>query len=349
MKIIISTVFLSFIFFSCSNEKEIYSCKLIKTLSMYSDSTFVSKGIFDIEYYNNHFFISETPNNRIIVLNNQLEIINKIGSQGHAPHEFIYLSYFSIVKDTLYLFDAATSQIKVFDINGKYLRYFKVPSSIKSRKFAVDKNLSFYFSTPSDNYNITKTDLNGNVLHIFGEQIERYGKRQQLFNNIKNLFINDKQELIAVSNTTPIIEKYNLDGRLIKRIDLTVTSNIYKFDKYIESMVLARNSGKERNFSFIEFFSSATINRSNSKILISCNNKASDKDLSRKSILIIDDKKNNLEFLGECTISNGENDDFGWITSISSYDNKLIVADGTNHCIHFFNVNFKHIIQNATK
>ncbi len=324
----------------CSSESEPCINRLISSIDKYSDSSYVSNQIGDIVLYKNNFYISETSNNRIVSLNNIINVVKSYVNQGYVPSEFIRLSYFNIIHDTLYILDETGPKIKVFDMNGIFIRYFNSPSTIYSRKFAVDKNLFFYFSTPSDDYDITKTDLNGNVVSVFGEQIERYGKKQKIFNNIKDLFINDNQELIAVSNTTPIIEKYNLDGELIKRIDLTVIPNIYKFDKYIESMVLAKNSGKEKNFSFIEFFSSSTINKSNSKILLSCNNKATGKNLSRKSILIIDDKKSNLEILGECTISDGENDTYGWITSILNYDNKLFVADGTNHCIQIFDVNF---------
>ncbi|NMB82173.1 MAG: 6-bladed beta-propeller, partial [Ignavibacteria bacterium] len=233
----IGLVLFFLLIFKCSNESEPYNHRLIKSLDRYSDSSYVSNQISDIVFYKNHFYISETSNNRIVSLNNRFEVVKTYGNQGYGPSEFIRLSYFNIIHDTLYILDETGRKIKVFDMNGIFIRYFNSPSTIYNRKFAVDKNLFFYFSTPSDNYNITKTDLNGNIVSMFGEQIERYGKKQKIFNNIKDLFINDNQELIAISNTTPIIEKYNIDGRLIKRIDLTILPNIYKFDMYIESMV----------------------------------------------------------------------------------------------------------------
>ena len=164
LKIMILVVlFLSFN--ACEEEgyiKEIN--KIIKQVSQYSDSSFVSNNVGSFVSTDNNIWIAEHENARIVRVDSKFNVVAKYGRKGNGPGEFNGLFHIAKTKEKVFAVDLGGNRMNVYNIKGEFINEFKIPSTFWPNKFAIDENNKIYFSSTENSSSIIVIDEKGERL-----------------------------------------------------------------------------------------------------------------------------------------------------------------------------------------
>ncbi len=77
----------------------------------------------------------------IYVFDRNGKFLNKIGMLGHGPQEYVEPSYIALVpgKNQIAVFDLAPKKVKIYDLNGKFIRSEDVPIYLFSGEYLTDQ------------------------------------------------------------------------------------------------------------------------------------------------------------------------------------------------------------------
>ena len=78
-----------------------------------------------IDISNNHIIVSDID--KCLLFDRNGKFLLRIGSKGRGPSENQFFNQIKILNDKIFLPDAMTSRINIFDINGKFLNNVKSP------------------------------------------------------------------------------------------------------------------------------------------------------------------------------------------------------------------------------
>ena len=132
------------ILFGCKNNtQKVINLRPTKSVDILNDSTFFSSSHCMINQRNMVFIAEES---RILVTDEEFNIIRVIGRPGNGPGEFNKIYHFIIYKDSLYAVNEMLKTMNIYRLNGKYIRKFALPASPQGR-IAVDDSGRFYLST----------------------------------------------------------------------------------------------------------------------------------------------------------------------------------------------------------
>lgn len=88
--------------------------------------------VVDADYASGYFYLTSNRNNQILIYDEKGEQIKSIGRSGQGPGEFGQYSPTSIIvmKDRIIVSDPGNLRIQIFDLNGNFLKQYKVMSEI---------------------------------------------------------------------------------------------------------------------------------------------------------------------------------------------------------------------------
>jgi len=320
----------SLILFSCTQNNKQEKPNKITTISNYSDSSFVSNHITDIRFYKDHFYFLEKNNQRIVRTDTNLVVVSSWGERGDAPFELKSPLSFCIQNDSIYLLD--NRSVKVFTLEGKFVRLVKIPMLIWPTKFAIDEESYFYFSTPYNEKNITKIDINGNIISTFGEQIQGFSSAKKQFSNLTHIYAIHKNILVFY-DTYPRIEEYDSEGKLIKFVEFVEEPSIKKILAYSNEFY-NQNRGHS---TFLELFNSFSI--LNNEIAIGYNFVNKKTKEKTNNIFIVKNSHDKFKLIRRIDFKENETNSIGWISSILLLNDKLLITDPVNASIHTLRLN----------
>jgi len=209
---------LAIVLLSCSKDDiktEILTAK-ISVLTL-SDSTCLGE-VNSIKRYKNSIFLSDSKNNRIIVLDSNLTLKHYIGNgTGDGPAEFLSSSKFTFLNDTLYVFGSPNG-ISKFSINGAFIGYLHVQdmSNPNNLEICQDSIGQIFYSTMNEKP-ITKINLEGNKITSFG-CAKTYNKKVNLFKSCTHLLKN-KNILLSINLFDFSVDLFDFNGNFLKTID----------------------------------------------------------------------------------------------------------------------------------
>jgi hypothetical protein len=325
-------LFLSLFVFGCQNKDsealipEI-SIEVQKKISEFNDSTFAGQTI-DIHHSKGRIFLTEIENARVLELDEDYELIQFFGSKGDGPAELQYPVASQIYNNQLLILDAGHNKIKAFNLDGTISHQFgkEMPSSggffIKDDKLygsQYDKSTLPLFS-----YSLTGEDST----HFFGSQNRRlttinHGRPRVFF------LFPYKNQIIAVSENEPVIERFDLEGNRIEELYYPEY-----FEKNIEqAKERERNETKMRGTA--TFMSDATLSGDELYILAIGYNKTIDKVTSKRIFnFTIDDSQTSLSRIIE--LNSGKDD--AWYMSFAIVKDTILAFDGIGYELHEFNL-----------
>lgn len=219
----------------CQHEKrkDLILINPIDSIGVLSDSSYLST-VYSMILYDKKLFVSDYRNQRIIELTKSCEKIHTFGTYGHGPGELITSGFIFINGDSLYVIDEFNTRINVFNIKTKrYLKNYDFSKyGIRNSNFIVNNNIIF-LSTPYMNYPISK--FYGNKL------IKSFGK--WIFNNglvhkgrsIRKIFLLRNKYILAIPESEPFFEIYDLNGNLLSEIQFNYIQYIKQRYKLSES------------------------------------------------------------------------------------------------------------------
>ena len=295
------------IFFQgCGKKVDLKETTLIPDLSVgqLSDSTFIYD-VYSIIPNKKLIYLDDYKNNRIIKLDDSLQGLITFGRSGKGPGEFTGAFYLQIWKDSIYCIDDGGMKMLVFDRDGNYAREFFIPRVMK--QFAIDSLGNFYFSTPELTEPITVYDNIGNKIKGFGTlYYNGRTSRETRARNFRHLLISGNR-LIAVGVSEPIIEIYNLNGKVINKINLSDYPYIENRISYAKEEI--KKDQNNRDATYI-LFDDVTVYNNELMCTIVDGNKKCNK------ILVVKIDKDNLIPTEIITAKNKSGNTLGWITSI---------------------------------
>jgi hypothetical protein len=167
--------------------KYIDSCHLVK---LETKQNCLIGTIKDIQFAANKIFVlnSILGENEVLVFDRSGFFLNKIGSKGQGPHEYLSLNSFCInkFKNYVIIFDTYKREVHKYDYTGKYLESLPLKAEcglvIKSRFISKDRMLCvnginsrtstivFESDENFDNLNIVlSSNLTHNGLYVFAD------------------------------------------------------------------------------------------------------------------------------------------------------------------------------------
>jgi len=103
----------------------------------------------DIAYSKTHnlFFVSQTAEHQITVLDEKLNTVNRFGRPGNGPGDLNRPTSLYIHNGKLYLFEEGNSRLSVFTGDGKFIQTSRIDHSLRLMNFIItDDSVAIYAS-----------------------------------------------------------------------------------------------------------------------------------------------------------------------------------------------------------
>jgi len=168
-------------------------------------SEFITKATFEqptgmVAGGNNDFYVTDTPEHKILNLNFNGELIKEFGQRGAGDAEFNYPTMIDFNKDQLLVSDTLNFRVQKLDEQGNFIGKFgqlgdATGYQSRSKGIATDMNQNIYV-VDGLFHTVQIFDNSGNFLLNFGEQGQEAGQ----FWLPVGIFI-DNQQTIYVTDT----------------------------------------------------------------------------------------------------------------------------------------------------
>lgn len=177
-----------------------------------------------LQKWENHLLLTDTYNNRIVILDGNLRVERQIGQIGQDPGNLFQPFDLAIdSKGNIYVLDNLGKRIQIFDWDGKLISQFTSELTISS--IAVNSVAEIFVSRPYNGHVVDVLDLHGTLLRSFGDTrkvSDFYGDELRESNSRLGFAVNrcklafDAQDNIYVAfEAAPVLQKYDKSGRLI--------------------------------------------------------------------------------------------------------------------------------------
>ncbi|HTO14969.1 MAG TPA: 6-bladed beta-propeller [Edaphocola sp.] len=146
----------------------------------FSDSSIIRR-IDELRLYNKtHYFIRSGSD--LLLFDDKGFFKNQIGQKGNGPMEFTHFNSFFVRKDTVFIYDAMSKRIILYDLNGKYLKY----ELLKDTYTDITPN---YIFPIAQNKFISKNTYGGDNRKIPSYSI--LDENYKVISNLKNRYLKD--------------------------------------------------------------------------------------------------------------------------------------------------------------
>ena len=205
-----------------------------------SDSSFFA----DVRslYFDKFLYLTDYNRDQIIILDYNGTFVKSIGRKGKGPGEFLGASHIYVHDDTIYVANDSKRCFELYDFN-KYLKTVQLPPEIilyaDFRFFLKEGNL--YLTSPSEQNGFVSVKINSNLIDHFGK-ISEIELKQQNYHKKKRHVFSYKNYIISVSDNIPIIEKYDLSGKLIEQFDYSKVPLVKSRIDFIQTNIENENS-----------------------------------------------------------------------------------------------------------
>jgi len=241
-------IFIGLICVQCkSNLEQIrFQYLLTKSFSTLSDSTFISD-IRSIEFRDDSFYFSDFNRGQVIQLNRDLEVLKTFGSNGDGPGEF--LGALSLVVDhrNISCLNQGKQSIEIFDeISSQHTNTVKLPPAIlgttlNTRFAAIDGK--YFISAPASGSTVAVFDQASQVLFSFGSLVPFQTSFESLIRNCSFVLkSSDSDDIITVSDNTPLIRVFDVNGNLKWEEDIGFIEPIKERGYFSENAIKKPNS-----------------------------------------------------------------------------------------------------------
>ena len=210
--------------------------------------------VYDLTSYRDNYILSDFRNNRLVVLDKNMNMKRVIGKIGSGPGRVTHPGEVGVSSDgTIYVVDSGNKRIEKFSIGGEYIGEFKYHRLFEG--FAVSGAGEVYLGHPETGSLVTVYSSNGKVMRSFGKLkqfSEVYGdklaSKNHTFKNAINrvrFSVDNDGYIYLTFRLAPLLQKYSPDGSLIfeHRLEGAEIENLTRVvttdtsDKYISSVI----------------------------------------------------------------------------------------------------------------
>lgn len=205
-------------------------CDSVKYIALETTAASLVGAIGKIQYVNQHFFISDLSQNKILIYDAKGHFVRDILREGRGPEEYNMINDFTISPaDTNIYIGDANNKINIYSFKGRFIKSLYSPNLILSMNF-IDKNLYIFsgFNIPDkakDSVSYASIiDESGHVLRTFGNVSSGVAR---VLNNVTggNVFVEDNKEFLFFYPYQNIVYKYfRNDVKPIFKVDFGSSS-----------------------------------------------------------------------------------------------------------------------------
>lgn len=231
---------------SCKRSEMLPELKysLVSAFTTYPDSTFF-KNISCLYSENGKLYMFDPSRADVAILDIDKDTFYTVGKLGESPQEVISPTGFFVRKDTVYILDAGSMTLKLYDGDG-FIKSLPVPACNEYR-FFIENNTS-YITMVSDSTCYVKTAESwergeNSGLQFCGELLSITDHADMnLLRNQRHL-VKGKDCLYAICSNYPVVEKYDLyDNKLLSTYDLSDVDVIKDNLSYIKMKNISSKS-----------------------------------------------------------------------------------------------------------
>jgi len=259
--------------------------------------------IRDIHHFNSQWIISDFSTEKVFVLNQNLNFQRYLGGKGKGPGEFVKPTWIFSNEDTLYLVDDFGWKILKYDKNGEPLGHVRINSDSYHGNQMVRYDDWFYTTYYCSDKPIRKFDgqtvrglpEDGKAEKIINYIKEKALTNQRLYELRADLFPYNNDQLLKVYYYQPRVEVYDIQGNLLKQIDIAPSH----FSESILKSNLKEYKGSKKEPDYIRLTRWSSLDDGRLFMLINDSNKKHPKN--KILIVKIEDGKLISTFLPEGT------------------------------------------------
>ncbi len=171
---------------------------------------------------NGNIIVNDQKAHHILMFDDYGYLIRKIGKNGQGPGEFVNPYSMTATPNAIIISDNGNMRIQFFDFEGNYIRSFKIFKAlwdIETTHNGLIYGVPMRVRPEEELINVMNND--GVILNTFGEARFDIGKSNWLIPNmVRNISINNKNELFLAFDYFPLICKYSEKGELIAEYKL---------------------------------------------------------------------------------------------------------------------------------
>lgn len=204
------------------NQKDIISLETV-----FEENEIYFKNLSGLEYdgHGNIYYLDGHFVRILKVEANTFKLVDTISSRGQGPTELQNPIGFKIKGDLIYVYDLGFGGVKVFDLNGKLVKGFKIPVySFSFNMFLyhiidVNSKNELYVRHIDDKRDtvVSVFNMNGNMIRqIIPLGADRAKEMQKWFISVNFEFLIDQQDnMIILYKQGALLKKFTPKGKLI--------------------------------------------------------------------------------------------------------------------------------------
>lgn len=195
-------------------------------------------------------YVADHDNSRILTLDASLNAKSVIGRAGEGPGELRFAGLPSFANDRLSVYSPGSKMLVHYDATGTYLRQTSLAQRSPLSRLATFEELVFV-SWPKEDHSISAVDMDGRTLFEFGDLKYTENYREKRARNHKHLAMlhrSDQPVLVALGETEPIIEIFDMNGALLLNKDLSRNPFLQKRLEETQEAYRENPANKEKSY-----------------------------------------------------------------------------------------------------
>lgn len=199
----------------------------------YSHRDFFSHNIGFISSNEEYICLPDRDLGTFFILDLDLNPVDKIGSKGKGPTDFLGAQISFFLDNELLLFDfylikVLPVKLQDFAVGEPFLMKIKPEDeqAIRRTRFSMDEEMNILLSGFEGDFPHRKYSKNGHTLLEFGTFFEYDDPKHKLALNYSHIVENSQKDIFIVSFDKPIIKKFDSEG---KKIYECTFENLFKY------------------------------------------------------------------------------------------------------------------------
>ena len=168
-----------------------------------------------------NYYITDTKAHAVVIFDSSGRYLNRFGQLGQGPGDLSMPMSIFIFENLLVVNEPGNRRLHYFNFEGKsqkISRLFKSYSSLVLMHDGRKIGAPSFFDKKGETMLVEILSPEGKIINTFGTPIEF--KWSQYIMNERRLYLNTNNEILLVFRQLPILQKYSLDGRLLKETRL---------------------------------------------------------------------------------------------------------------------------------
>ncbi len=176
-----------------------------------------------------NYYITDTKANAVVIFDSFGKYLKRFGKLGQGPGDLSMPMSIQIFENLLVVNEPGNRRVQYFNFQGisqKSFRLFKSYGPLVLMKDGRKIGTPLFVDKKDEAMLVEVLSPEGKIINMFGTPIEF--KWDQYVMNQRKLLINSNNELVLVFRYLPILQKYSLDGRLLKEAKLETEFSLKK-------------------------------------------------------------------------------------------------------------------------